>query len=393
MSKKHDKKKNNQQKDRQKHNRWRDFFRNHLTPPVIKTGVLVLLSLVIVVLSLYWLPGDLHYRITEVYQFSAAEAGPVTLVVLLPTTGQYQEVFDPAVDWPGEVDSRQAGRLQVLRLWTDLRAGETVEAQITYTVHLWQGRAVWSGEPANPEDLAATAEIQSKNPAIVAKAEVLGIPENESRTARRIFEFTNRHLEWPQDDRMHPEMSALDALQSGIGGCTEHAYLMTALNRAQGIPTRVIHGLVLPDTIPLIPTSAVWNHPAGSHAWAESLFDHTWHFVDPSCANRFLQRDLFGWVDGTRLAYDEMAQVEAVYQPLITEAEANGVWIAAMNAPLRFVAWSDLSFESMHFIPQVTLRKVWDSRYLLFLSLILILWILAWVASDRPNPKGKREED
>jgi len=391
MSKKHDKSRTEKEKGRR--GDWAERLRKYLTPTAVKIGVLVLLSLIIIFLSLNWLPGDLHYRITETYQFSADEAGSVTLVVLLPTTGQYQEVFEPAIDWPGETDTRQEGRLQVLRLTADLRAGETLEAQISYTVHLWQGRAVWYGEPANPEDLAATPEIQSQNPEIIAKAEVLGIPDNERRTARRIFEFTNRHLEWPQDDRMHPEMSALKALQSGIGGCTEHAYLMTALSRAQGIPTRVIHGLALPDTIPFIPTSAVWDHPAGSHAWVESLFDHAWHFSDPSWANRFLQRDLFSWLDGRHLAYDEMAQETEVYKPLIAEAEANGTWIAAMNAPLRFAAWSTLSFESMHFIPQVTLRKVWDSRYLLFLSLILILWILAWVASDRPNPKGKREED
>jgi hypothetical protein len=360
---------------------------------VIKVSILVLISLVIIVLSLYWLPGDLHYRITETYQFSADEAGPVTLVVLLPTTGQYQEVFEPKIDWPGDYKSRRDGRLLVLRLTADLQTGETVEAQITYTVHLWQGRAVWYGEPANADDLADTPEIQTQNPEIVSTAESLRIPGNERRSARRIFEFTNRHLEWPQDDRMHPDMSALNALQTGVGGCTEHAYLMAALCRAGGIPTRVINGLAIPDTIPFIPSSAVWNHPAGAHAWVESFIEHSWYFADPSWGNRFLQRDLFGWVEGRHLAYDEMMHERAVYEPLITEAEANGTWIAAMNAPLRFVAWSTLSFESMQFTPQVTLRKVWDSRYLLFLSLILILWILTWVAGDSQRIKPGKEED
>ena len=388
MSKKHDKKK----KDKKKHRDWTGFLRKYLKPNVIKTGVQILVSLVIIVLSLYWLPGDLHYRITETYQFSADESGPVTLVVLLPTTGQYQEVFEPIIEWPGDYETRRDGGLSVLRLTADLRAGETVEAQIIYTVHLWQGRAVWYGEPVNPNDLAATPEIQTQSPEIVSKAEALGIPGSDKRTARRIFEFTNRHLEWPQDDRMHPDMTALNALRSGVGGCTEHAYLMTALCRAAGIPTRVINGLALPKMIPFVPTSAVWNHPAGSHAWVESLIDHSWYFADPSWGNQFLQRDLFGWVNGRHLAYDEMAQESAVYEPLITEAEANGTWIAAMNAPLRFVAWSTLSFESMRFIPQVTLRKVWDSRYLLFLSLILILWILAWVASDNRRIHPGKEE-
>lgn len=389
MSKKHEKKK---KKSKDKRRGGENPLQKNLTPNGIKMGVLVLLSLIIIVLSLYWLPGDLHYRITETYQFLADEAVPVSMVVLLPTTGPYQEVFEPVIEWPGAYDAHQDSRLQVVRFTKDLRAGETVEAKITYTIHLWQGRAVWYGEAVNSEDLAATVEIQSEDPLISSKAKTLTIPDNERRTVRRIFEFTNRHLEWPQDDRMNPDISALNALESGVGGCTEHAYLMTALCRAAGIPTRVINGLSLPDTIPFIPVSEVWNHPAGSHAWVESFFEHSCHFADPSRANRFLQRDLFGWVDGRHLAYAEMAHEKAVYEPLIAEAEANGEWIAAMNAPLRFVAWSPIASESMQFTPAVTVQKIWDSRYLLFVSLILILWILTWVASDNQRVKPGKEE-
>jgi transglutaminase-like putative cysteine protease len=376
MSKKHKKKEKDKPKD------WLKFLKKHLTTPVVRFGVLILVSVVIVVLSLYWLPGDLHYRITETYQFSGDEAGLLTLVVLLPTTGQYQEVFEPVIEWPGEYETHQDERLKVLRFEKDLAVGETVQGKISYNVHLWQGRAVWYGEPVKPGDLAATEKIQSESPLIVNRAEALSIPNNERRTARRIFEFTNRHLEWPQEDRMVPSNSALEALQSGVGGRTEYAYLMAALNRAAELPTRVINGLVLPDTVPLIPVSSVWDHPAKAHGWGESYIDYTWQFVDPRWANQLLKRDLFGWVDGRRLAYAEMLDERAVYEPLIAEAEDNGTWIAAMNAPLRFVAWSSLSFENMHFIPEVTLLKVWDSRYMLFVSLILILWILAWVARN-----------
>ncbi|MFW5714267.1 MAG: transglutaminase-like domain-containing protein [Brevefilum sp.] len=388
MSKKHNKKK---QKEKEPRGFWTDFQRKFLTRPVIRTSILVLVSLAIIILSLYWLPGDLHYRITETYQFSGNESGSLTFVVLLPTTGQYQEVFEPEITWPGTVEEHQDGRLQVVRLTTDLRAGESVEAQIAYSVHLWQGKAVWYGELMNPEDLSATPEIQSDDPAIQTKAEELRVNNNQRRTARKIFEFTNQHLKWPDDSRINPDISALDSLQSGIGGCTERACLMAALSRAEGIPTRVITGLAMPDSIPFVPISEVWNHPAGAHAWVETYFDHTWHFADPSWANQFLKRDLFGWVDGLHLAFDEIDQENAVYAPLIAEAEENGTWIAAMNAPLRFVAYSNLSFEEMQFIPEVTLRKVWDSRYLLFVSLILILWILSWVARDDQQVKTSKK--
>ena len=382
MSKKHN---NNKKKNKKKKNQrkpWDRFKRRYLTPSLLWKGILVLVSLLIIILSLYWLPGDLHYEITETYQFTGDLGGPLTFVVLLPTTGPYQEVFEPEIEWPGTVDRSQEGKLQIIRFSTELSAGETVEARITFKVHLWQGSAVWYSEPATPEDLAATSEIQSDDPMIVAKAESLRVPQNQRRTVRKIFEFTNRHLEWPQDDRVNPEMSALKALQEGVGGYTEHAFLMAALCRAEEIPARVIDGLALPDSIPFIPVSTVWNHPAGSHTWVESFFNHTWYFADPSWANQFMKRAPFGWIDGRYLAYDEMGQEAAVFAPLIEEAEANGTWIAAMKAPLRFVGWSTVSNENIDFIPKVTLRKIWDSRYLLFISMILILWILAWVARD-----------
>ena len=37
--------------------------------------------------------------------------------------------------------------------------------------------------------------------------------------------------------------TALDALQSGHGDCTEHALLLAALGRAAGIPSRLVMGL------------------------------------------------------------------------------------------------------------------------------------------------------
>jgi hypothetical protein len=385
MSKKKEKKKTNE-KNQRKHSG--GIVRKFLRPQVVRTAVLALISLFIFILSVYWLPGDLHYQITETYQFSGDEAGSLIFVVLLPTTGPYQEVFEPEIVWPGTISSSQEGRLQVLRFTADLEARKTIEAQISYTVHLWQGGAVWHRERVEPEGLAATPEIQSDHPEIIARAEALRVTGNQQRTARRIFKFTRQHLEWPKAERINADLSALSALQTGVGGDIEHANLMAALGRAEDIPSRVINGLTLPDAMPFIPMSTVWDHPAGAHAWVESYFEDAWHFSDPSSANQLFQRDLFGWVDGRHLAYDEVQNELAVFQPLIAEAEENGTWIAAMNAPLRFVAWSNLSHESVNFIPEVTIRKVWDSRYLLFVSLTLILWTLDWVARGNDRQVG-----
>jgi hypothetical protein len=68
--------------------------------------------------------------------------------------------------------------------------------------------------------------------------------------------------------------SALEVAKNPEGDCTEHAVLLAALGRAQGIPTRVVDGLVYID------------HYAGKtnvfvpHAWAQAYVDGRWRSYD-----------------------------------------------------------------------------------------------------------------
>jgi len=382
MSKKNDKKKK-KNKDQKAQESKLNANRTWLTPKIIRWGIVTFLSILIVFISLFWMPADLNYEITERYTFTPDEAGEVTLIVLLPTNGDYQEVFEPEVTWPGSWGSQPEGRLNQLNFSHDFESEEQFTAEITYRVHLWQGVARWHGQPVSPEDFAPTELILSDHPEIIAQAEQLEVSGNEVRTAQRIFRFTSQHLRWPQGDRLDIDLDALTALQSGVGGCSEHAALMVALSRAVNIPAKMVNGLALPETIPGIPQKETWNHPAGAHAWVEIFVDHTWQFADPSWAKPFFVRNLFGWTDGKHLVYDEMCVESEVYQALVSEAEENGTWIAAMSAPLRFVAWSDISVDGMVLIPEVTLLKVWDTRYLFMFSTILILVILTWITGNR----------
>jgi transglutaminase-like putative cysteine protease len=68
--------------------------------------------------------------------------------------------------------------------------------------------------------------------------------------------------------------SALEVAKNPEGDCTEHAVLLAALGRAQGIPTRVVDGLVYVDHY------AGGDHVFVPHAWAQAYVDGAWRSYD-----------------------------------------------------------------------------------------------------------------
>lgn len=66
--------------------------------------------------------------------------------------------------------------------------------------------------------------------------------------------------------------SATETLISGFGDCGEHAVLLGALCRAQGIPARIVSGLLYMDT----------KQSYYYHAWVMVHDGHRWVFADPS---------------------------------------------------------------------------------------------------------------
>ncbi|MCF7826544.1 MAG: transglutaminase-like domain-containing protein, partial [Candidatus Marinimicrobia bacterium] len=63
---------------------------------------------------------------------------------------------------------------------------------------------------------------------------------------------------------------AVDILNTGVGDCTEHTTLYTALSRAAGVPTKIHIGLVYLQGRFLF------------HAWPVVAIDGEWVDVDPS---------------------------------------------------------------------------------------------------------------
>lgn len=66
---------------------------------------------------------------------------------------------------------------------------------------------------------------------------------------------------------------ALQALLQREGDCTDFAALFTAMNRAAGVPTRLMAGFVYPGNAVL--------RSADYHNWAEFFSDGLWYLADP----------------------------------------------------------------------------------------------------------------
>ena len=176
---------------------------------------------------------------------------------------------------------------------------------------------------------------------------------------------------------MGSEPSALAAYNSKVGVCGEFANLMTALNRACGIPTKSISGLSMPMfSPPMMTTTKVWDHPGAAHAWVEVYTDGKWVIADPSWASQMpFNRIWFGRSLGQYLSYGEVGEHERIYNEIITWGEEQGTIIGAMSAPNKFVAVS--SDDNAAVTPSVQVRKAKDNRWILAASSFILLTIVA----------------
>ncbi len=352
--------------------------------------VVALFTLLFIVLSLYWFPAELHYKFTETYAFTSDEAAAVNLAVLLPTSGPYQTVTEPQISWPGNWDTQLDGRLNVVRLSSKIGAGETVKAVISYKVNLFQGPARWIGEPVVSSDLLPSQSIQSDSPELAAQAAALEIENNDQATIRNIFNWTNKYLNHLQGSGAGVDQNALDAFTTGTAGSAGVANLFAALGRAVDIPIRTVTGQVIPDLIPLLPITRTQDAPLAFQAWNEVFVQDDWQMVDVYRSGSFLRHNLLGWSDGRHLVYDETGNADAVFQGLVTEAEDQSVWRTTGTDLMKYVTWSDSEAGSLSVAPTLSIQKTWDGRWVMMISLLLILFVFIWLTrEDRYGIKAK----
>jgi hypothetical protein len=361
----------------------------------IRRVLFALIAFVLIVLSLYWFPAELHYKVTETYSFHSDEAVEVNLAALLPTSGAYQTVTDPQIYWSGTGGTQTDGRLNVVRLNSEIGAGETITAKISYQVNLFQGPSDWIGEPIRSIDLLPSEAIQSEVPELGAQAAALATGQDDRDNVQNIFTWTAQYLD--PGSEADTDQDALSTLTARTGDSLGYANLFAALSRAAEIPARTVTGRVIPELPPRLSTSQGLNAPLAFQAWNEVLIQDDWVIVDVFQVRSFLKHKLLGWVDGRHLVYDDVTNLEAVTQSLLTEAQAQGGWHTSGTTSLRYVAWSDSQSDSLTVTPSLIIQKTWDGRWLMMGALLVILFIIAWlIQSDwygNESKSGRRQRD
>jgi hypothetical protein len=351
----------------------------------IRLPVYILLMVLLPAAVFFWFPGSVPYSVTETYIFtSGGQAGrKVFLEVMLPHSGSYQEVGEITVDWDGTAEriGADGAEFDILRLAGETGSDGTARAVLSYAVEVAQGEVAWDA-PVSERDLDPQPGIESDSPEMAGQAELLK-GDTQRDTARSIFSFAADYISWPSESRESGDLSALDAYHSRIGGCSEFANLTVALARAAGVPARSVSGWFLPVWWPpLYAQTAVWNSPAGAHAWVEIYDGSRWTFADPSWASHFPWDSLwFGRTIGGHLSYGESGAAAAAYAEMEARGEQNGALIGGLSAPLKFVA--SARDESVTVEPSSTIRKGWDMHWIGAVAAYLVVVVSAILIERR----------
>ena len=129
-------------------------------------------------------------------------------------------------------------------------------------------------ERKDPSYLAASPMIDPRDPAVreLATRTLADAPAATPARLERLRRAASASL--PRKNLSSAFASASEALRTGSGDCTEHAVLLAALLRAQGIPSRVVAGLVWCDDF------SGRRDVFGWHLWTQALVDGRWIDLD-----------------------------------------------------------------------------------------------------------------
>jgi hypothetical protein len=149
----------------------------------------------------------------------------------------------------------------------------------TADVTVYSVRPDRPGNPDAPADLPTADDrvpnnwIQSDNAKVIALAREAADGETDSwKTAVKLEQFVHNFIKLK--DYSQAFASAAEVIDTREGDCTEHAVLLAALCRAQGIPARVAIGLVI------MPNGKEF----GYHMWTEVFIDKQWIPIDATLA-------------------------------------------------------------------------------------------------------------
>lgn len=121
-----------------------------------------------------------------------------------------------------------------------------------------------------PESFAPSFIIDYDEPAITALLDELERGSSGPATPETLRRFVHEHISDKTYLRAYDIASKVAA--TGSGDCTEHAFLLTALARAQGYPARVVIGILMRATEDKVQSYG--------HAWTEIHDGQTWQRFD-----------------------------------------------------------------------------------------------------------------
>lgn len=158
------------------------------------------------------------------------------------------------------------------------RAVRIDESSVRVTVDLTEPAEDGEADLERPEFLASTVFLDGTDSAVqaLARRAMGGTTDlKPAAVAERLRRFVHRHIR--SKDLSVGFATASEVARSGEGDCTEHAVLLAALLRTQGIPSRVVGGLVYADRF------AGGRDIFGYHAWTQALVTDdkgAWRWID-----------------------------------------------------------------------------------------------------------------
>ena len=179
------------------------------------------------------------------------------------------------IDWPSkDLDSlpMEAGAQRVRKIGDQL---------FEFEIDASRGSPATPEELNQPEFIEPSQALDSADPQLIAfTSEVLqDAPDGSLERAELLRRAVDRHIR-------HKSLSsgldtASEVIRSRSGDCTEHAMLLAAALRVEGIPSRVALGLVHTELGGSQEPVFVW------HMWTQGLIDGRWYDLDSTRRHRF----------------------------------------------------------------------------------------------------------
>lgn len=192
--------------------------------------------------------------------------------------------------------------------WPDLEGtGQRVLEKSSSTMVLEvRRREKGSGQPDEKPDescLRPNALVQSDDAEVIRIArEVTANVQGDFEKARRLQNWVSQNLEFDLGVAL---ASASEVVRNRRGTCVAYAVLLAALERAAGLPSRVVMGFAY--------ANGIW----GGHAWTEAYLDGRWIALDAALFSP-------GPADAARLRFGASAGDDHLIKILAAGAQLYG---------------------------------------------------------------------